>query len=71
MQCDAEQTMKLEWLYKVGSEPELNSWPDRSVGQSVGTGLSGHGSKSHSGQLSIATSENMPVVNTICFSSFR
>ena len=25
---DTEQTMKLEQLYKVGSEFELNSWPD-------------------------------------------
>ena len=32
MKCDAEQTMKLEWLYKFGSECELNSWPDSSVG---------------------------------------
>ena len=24
--------MKLEWLYKAGSESELNSWPDSSVG---------------------------------------
>ena len=31
MKCDTEQTMKLEWLYKVGSECELNSWPDSSV----------------------------------------
>ena len=32
MKCDTEQTMKLEWLYKVGSDCELNSWPDSSVG---------------------------------------
>ena len=32
MKCDTEQTMKLEWLCKVGSECELNSWPDSSVG---------------------------------------
>ena len=32
MEVDTEQTMKLEWLYKVGSEFELNSWPDSSVG---------------------------------------
>ena len=32
MKCGTEQTMKLEWLYKVGSECELNSWPDSSVG---------------------------------------
>ena len=24
--------MKLEWLYKVGFECELNLWPDSSVG---------------------------------------
>ena len=27
-----DKEMKLEWLYKVGSESELNSWPDSSVG---------------------------------------
>ena len=27
MKSDSEQTMKLEWLYKVGSEWELNWWP--------------------------------------------
>ena len=32
---DTEQTMKLEWLYKVGSECELNTWPDSSVGLSI------------------------------------
>ena len=32
IKCDTEQTMKLEWLYKVESECELNSWPDSSVG---------------------------------------
>ena len=32
MKLDTEQTMKLVWLYKVGSECELNSWPDSSVG---------------------------------------
>ena len=32
MNCDTEQTMKLEKLYKIGSEYELNSWPDSSVG---------------------------------------
>ena len=31
MKLDTEQMMKLEWLYKVGSECELNSWPDSSV----------------------------------------
>ena len=35
MKSDTEQTMKLEWLYKVDFECELNSWLDRSVGQSV------------------------------------
>ena len=29
---DTEQLMKLEKLYKVGSECELNSWSDSSVG---------------------------------------
>ena len=32
MKCDTEQTMKLDKLYKVGSECELNSWPDSSLG---------------------------------------
>ena len=32
MEPNTEQTMKLEWLYKVGSECELNSWPNSSVG---------------------------------------
>ena len=32
MKLDTERTMKSEWLYKVGSEFELNSWPDSSVG---------------------------------------
>ena len=31
----------------------------------------GRGFKSHSGQLSIATSKNPPAVNTICINSFR
>ena len=30
-EMDTEQTMKLEWLYNVGSECELNSWPDSSL----------------------------------------
>ena len=28
LKSDTEQTMKLETLYKVPSECELNSWPD-------------------------------------------
>ena len=32
MEPDTEQTLELEWLYKVGSECELNSWPNNSVG---------------------------------------
>ena len=32
MKPDAEQTMKLEYLYNAGSECELSSWPDSSVG---------------------------------------
>ena len=52
-----KKEMKLEGLYKVGSESELNSWPDSSDGYSV--------FKSRSGQLSIATSKNPSVVNTI------
>ena len=30
--CSTEQTMKLEKLYKVCSECDLNSWPDSPVG---------------------------------------
>ena len=33
--------------------------------------FSGRGFKSHSGQLSIATSNNPSLVNTICIISFR
>ena len=32
IKLDTEREIKLEWLYKVGSECELNSWPDGSVG---------------------------------------
>ena len=32
MKLDTEETMKLEQLYKVGSEYELNLWPDSSIG---------------------------------------
>ena len=32
IKLDTKQTMKLEWLYKVGSECEVNSWPDSSIG---------------------------------------
>ena len=53
---DAEQMMKLDWLYEVGSEYELKSWPDSSVGYGVWTELSGYGFKSHWGQPSIANS---------------
>ena len=35
MKYDTEQKMKLEQLYKVGSECELNPWPQSSVIQSV------------------------------------
>ena len=52
MKLDTEQTMKLEYLYKVGSEWELNSWPDSQVGSSIWMEFSGRGFKSYSGQLS-------------------
>ena len=29
MKSDTEKMMKFDWLYKVGSECELNSWLDR------------------------------------------
>ena len=32
MKLDTEETIKLEWVHKVDSECELNSWPDSSVG---------------------------------------
>ena len=60
-----KKEMNLEWLCKVGPKSVLNSWPDSSVGQSIWTQFSGHGFKSQSGQLSIATSKNPSVVNTI------
>ena len=31
MKCDTEQMIKLEWVSKVGSEQELDSWPESSV----------------------------------------
>ena len=31
-ESDTEQRMKLEWLYKVDSQIEFNSWGDSSVG---------------------------------------
>ena len=46
MKSDTGQTMKLEYLYRVGSECELNSWPDSSVGWSVWTEFGGRGFKS-------------------------
>ena len=45
-------------LYKVGSECQVNTWSEESVGQSVSTEFSTRGIKSHSGQLSIASSKN-------------
>ena len=62
MKPTPNKQMKLEQLHKVGSECELNSWPDSSVGYSVWTEFSGRGFKSRSGQLSIATSKNPSVV---------
>ena len=32
IKLDTEQTMKLGYLYKFGSEYELNTWSDSSVG---------------------------------------
>ena len=32
MKGDTEQTMKYEYLYKVGSDSQFNSWSDSSVG---------------------------------------
>ena len=59
------------WLYKGGFECELSSWPDNSVGSGVWMEFSGRGFKYHSGQLSIATSKNRSVKNTMYISSFR
>ena len=67
--CDTKQTMKLEKLCNVSSECELNWWSDSSIGYSVWTENSGCGFKSHSGHFSIATSNNLSVVNTICIIS--
>ena len=32
MKCETGHTMKLEYLHKFGSDCELNSWPDSSIG---------------------------------------
>ena len=45
-----------------GSECGLNSCSDSSVGWSVWTEFSGHGFKSQSGQLSIATTKNLSYI---------
>ena len=71
MKSKTEENMKLESLYKVASECELNSPPDSLGGQSVWTEFRGCGFQSHSGELSIATSKNRSVVNIISMSSFR
>ena len=63
--------MRLKLLYKFGSESELSSWPDSSVGKSIRTEFSGRGFKAHSSQLSIATSKNSSVGNIICINSFH
>ena len=65
MKLDTEQKMKLKQLYKADSEWNLNSWLDRSLGQSVWTKFSGRGFKSHSGPLSIATWKSLSVLNTM------
>ena len=51
--------MKSEQQYKAGSECELNSWSDSSVGQSISTEFIGGGFKSHLGQLFIASSKSI------------
>ena len=56
--------------YQLGSECKMNSWPEYSVDYIVSTELSGRGSKSLSGQFSVATSKNPSMVNTICVNSF-
>ena len=59
-------TIYSETQYTTCLQRELNSWLDSSVGQSIRTEFSGRGFKSHShsGQLSIATSNNPSVVNS-------
>ena len=62
--------MKLEELYKVSSECKLNSWPDNLFRLRVWMEFGGRGFKSQSGQLSLTTSQNPSVVNTINTISF-
>ena len=59
------------WQIKFMISSAYMTWPDSSVGWSVWTEFRGRGFKCHSGQLFIATSKNLSVVNTICTSSFR
>ena len=50
----------------------INSWSDRLFGRSIWIEFNGCGSKFYSVQLSIATSQNSSMVNTICIlSSFH
>ena len=66
-ESDTEQTMEFEKL--CDSECKFNWWSDSSIGYSVWTKNSGCGFKSYSGHFSIATSNNLSVVNTICIIS--
>ena len=52
-------------MYTVGSESKLNSWPDSLVGYRIWAQFIGRGLKYHSGQLSMATSKNLSMVNII------
>ena len=62
--------IKLELLYRVGYECKFNSWPNSSVSWSIWAELSGCGFRSHSGQLCIASSKNLSVMNTTCINHF-
>ena len=70
MKFDTEQIMKLDWQYKVGSECELNIWPNSSVCKSVWKRFTGCCFKCNSGQRSKTSSENPSVVNINLISSF-
>ena len=65
IKCYTEEKMELGWQYKVVSQSEFNSWTDSSAGQTVSMEFSGPGFKLYPGQISIATSKNPLVLNTI------
>ena len=63
--------MKLEWLYKICSKCELNSWPHSAIGWICWTNFRARVFKSYAGEISVATFKNLFVVNTIYINSLR